>query len=90
MRDYLDSRVTSLSWGPPPPCKQTLTESLFVEVCALQFVKMARKCPMGMCAVVHCKIERFPFNPKFRTFPLLHQLERTISVCSHPNIREQL
>ena len=24
MRDYMDWRVTSPSWGPPPPCKQAL------------------------------------------------------------------
>ena len=22
MRDYMDKRVTSPTWGPPPPCKQ--------------------------------------------------------------------
>ena len=60
----MDRRVTSLSWGPPPPCKQTLTESLYVEVCTLQFVKMARKCPVGMCAVVHCKNRAFSVQPK--------------------------
>ena len=25
MRDYVDRRVTSPTWGPPPPCKQALT-----------------------------------------------------------------
>ena len=24
MRDYMDRRVTSPTWGPPPPCKQAL------------------------------------------------------------------
>ena len=24
MRDYMDRRVTSPTWGPPPPCKQPL------------------------------------------------------------------
>ena len=24
MRDYVDRRVTSPTWGPPPPCKQAL------------------------------------------------------------------
>ena len=24
MRDYMDGRVTSPTWGPPPPCKQGL------------------------------------------------------------------
>ena len=28
MRDYMDRRVTSPSWGPPPPCKEALRESL--------------------------------------------------------------
>ena len=28
MRDYMNRRVTSPSWGPPPPCKQALRESL--------------------------------------------------------------
>ena len=27
MRDYMDRRVTSLTWGPPPPCKQALRGS---------------------------------------------------------------
>ena len=25
MRDYMDRRVTSPTWGPPPPCKLALT-----------------------------------------------------------------
>ena len=24
IRDYMDRRITSLTWGPPPPCKQAL------------------------------------------------------------------
>ena len=32
---------------------------------------------------------RFPFNPKFRKFRLVHQIERTISVWSDRNIRDQ-
>ena len=24
MKDYMDTRVTSPAWGPPPPCKQAL------------------------------------------------------------------
>ena len=27
MRDYMDRRVTSTTWGAPPPCKQTLSPS---------------------------------------------------------------
>ena len=34
--------------------------------------------------------ERFPFNPKFREFWLVHQMERTTTVWSHRNIRNQL
>ena len=26
MRDYVDKRVTPSTWGPPPPCKQALSE----------------------------------------------------------------
>ena len=26
MRDYVDRRVTSPTWGPPPPCKQALND----------------------------------------------------------------
>ena len=26
MRDYMDRRVTSLTLGPPPPCKQALND----------------------------------------------------------------
>ena len=33
---------------------------------------------------------RFPFNPKVRKFRLVHQMERTISVWSDRNIRDQL
>ena len=25
MRDYVDRRVASPTWGPPPPCKQALS-----------------------------------------------------------------
>ena len=32
----------------------------------------------------------FPFNPKFRKFRLVHQMERTISVWFDRNIRDQL
>ena len=35
-------------------------------------------------------VGRFPFNPKFRKFRLVHQMERTISVYSDRNIRYQL
>ena len=68
MRDYMDrriilpKRVTSPSWGTPPSCKQALTESLYVEVCALRFLKMARKCPAGL--LVHCKNRAFSIQPK--------------------------
>ena len=27
MRDYMDRRVTSPTWVPPPPCKQALRPS---------------------------------------------------------------
>ena len=37
-----------------------------------------------------CSLGRFPFNPKFRKFKLVHQMERTISVWSDRNIRDQL
>ena len=33
---------------------------------------------------------RFPFNPKFQKFRLVHHMERTISVWSDRNIRDQL
>ena len=33
---------------------------------------------------------RFPFNPKVLKFRLVHQKERTISVWSARNIRDQL
>ena len=33
---------------------------------------------------------RFPFNPEFRKFRLVHLVERTISVWSDRNIRDQL
>ena len=33
---------------------------------------------------------RFPLNPKVRKFRLVHQMERTILVCSARNIRDQL
>ena len=33
---------------------------------------------------------RFPFDPKFRKFRLVHQMERIIPVWSDRNIREQL
>ena len=30
MRDYMDRRVTSPTWGPPPPCKQGLKWTIFL------------------------------------------------------------
>ena len=38
MRDYMDrrvtlpKRVTSPSWGPPPPCKQALNFNVYIDV----------------------------------------------------------
>ena len=29
MRDYMDGRVTSPTWGPPPPCKEALSFTAF-------------------------------------------------------------
>ena len=29
MRDYVDRRVASPSWGPPPPCKRALRLLVF-------------------------------------------------------------
>lgn len=36
------------------------------------------------------ELGRFPLNPKFRTIRLVHQMERSISVKSDQNIRDQL
>ena len=30
MRDYMDRRITSPTWGPPPPCKQALSDVFVV------------------------------------------------------------
>ena len=35
MRDFVDRRVTSPTWGPPPPCKQALN-SLYELYCYVQ------------------------------------------------------
>ena len=32
MRDYMDRRVTSPTWGPPPPCKQALNVDIYISV----------------------------------------------------------
>ena len=45
--------------------------------------KLQRCCPANR------DYGRFPFNPKFRKFLLVHQMERTISVWSDRNIRNQ-
>ena len=34
MRDYMDRRVTSPTWGPPPPCKQALRLKSLTSECA--------------------------------------------------------
>ena len=41
MRDYMDSRVTSPTWGPPPPCKQALNPTL--NNSALQYFKNIKR-----------------------------------------------
>ena len=32
MRDCMDRRVTPLTWGPPPPCKQSLSQRVSVRI----------------------------------------------------------
>ena len=32
MRDYMERRVTSPTWGPPPPCKQALNVDIYISV----------------------------------------------------------
>ena len=32
MRDYIDRRVTPPTWGPPPPCKQSLSQRVLVRI----------------------------------------------------------
>ena len=34
MRDYMNRRVTSPTWSPPPPCKQAL-KALFLSLCKI-------------------------------------------------------
>ena len=43
MRDYMDRRVTSPTWGPPPPCRQVLRLLFIVFIRhALRFTKIKR------------------------------------------------
>ena len=37
MRDYMDRRVTSPTWGPPPPCKQALIIPSTFSICKDSF-----------------------------------------------------
>ena len=45
---------------------------------------------MVLTRVVFGDEGRFPFNPKFQKFRLVHQMEWTISLWSDWNIRDQL
>ena len=47
MRDYMDRRVTSPTWGPPPPCKQALihyvsnvSNAIYASLCAMKLEKL--------------------------------------------------
>ena len=66
MRDYMDRRVTppkrvsSPSWGPPPPCKQALSNDpgKVKESC---FVTLQCAFPTWECSHLHRPTER-PFT----------------------------
>ena len=38
MRDYMNRRVTSPTWGPPPPCRQALSFPQSHDRCTLGLV----------------------------------------------------
>ena len=42
MRDYIDRRVTPPTWGPPPPCKQSLSQRVLVRRVLVRISFIAR------------------------------------------------
>ena len=44
MRDYMDRRVTSPTWGPPPPCKQALN---FEKTLRMRLKRLSKKSLVG-------------------------------------------
>ena len=44
IRDYMDRRVTSPTWGPPPPCKQALKCILSLFVCVKNISTNHKSC----------------------------------------------
>ena len=43
MKDYMDRRVTPLTWGPQPPCKQTLTRTLLEQAVSIKAHLMTKE-----------------------------------------------
>ena len=75
------------SWGRTKPHGLEITEKWRYSLCNASEGprKMTVQSPIG-----EGKTGRSPFNPKFRKFRLVHQMERIISVWSDRNIRDQL
>ena len=46
MRDYMDRRVTSPTWGPPPPCKQSLSQRV------LERIPFIARLPVTWCCIL--------------------------------------
>ena len=69
MRDYMDKRVTSPTWGPPPPCKQAQRKKkklAYVNSIMIMELKLASAhltlCTLFALKTLHKHCRQFPLG----------------------------
>ena len=95
IRNYMDRRVTSPTWGSPPPCKQSLILRIESVTCMLQFLTAVKyeiqKNPQlvaqheQICCTTSCEFDKKrATKPKFvaRSRPMLYFLQQISSTCN--------
>ena len=95
IRNYMDRRVTSPTWGSPPPCKQSLILRIESVTCMQQFLTAVKyeiqKNPQlvaqheQICCTTSCEFDKKrATKPKFvaRSRPMLYFLQQISSTCN--------
>ena len=63
MRDCMDRRVTSPTWGPPLPCKQSLSQRVSVRRVLVRIPFVARHPVPWCCILMHPPAHPLPPSP---------------------------
>ena len=102
LRDYMDRRVTSPIWSPPPPCKQTLSKAPFAHLLLDQhweahgyvadkvYFRECNPLLQGLGPVVQSLISAnrgFNFNPGFFFCPIAFPQIIFLSFLAYPIIK---